>query len=207
MTDQAIVKKRILPVWSKLLMTSVVIALLATFSSAIGIAIFLKQAGSDAFNPQKMHAALNQVMQFPDELPAGYKQQMGLSTFGFIFCGINHAASNQQLALLSGGVDKTEKKATDIAKDAYDHFGVNTASVTARFYDVLNQGEEDVLGEKMAFITGNAKDGDGREYEGMVGCIVPKSAKKIVLVYAVQPKGKPFDQSVVMNLLRNAKSF
>ncbi len=209
MTEQAITNKRIrLPLWSHALMVAVVVALIATFGVAVGTVVYLKQVGNDAFNPAQMHIALTQIMQFPNELPAGYKQQMGLSTLGYVFCGISHADSNQQLALLSGSiaVDKS-RSALDIARDAYDHFGVNTASISARFYFLLNQGEEDVLGEKMAYIIGKAKDAEGVEYEGLVGCIVPKNVQKVILVYAVQPKGKPLDKNVALNLLRSAKGF
>lgn len=205
MNEQA---KTRLPFWSKLLMLAVIIGLLGTFSGAIATALFLKKVGSDAFNPTHMRTALREVMQFPDQLPEGYTQQMGLSSFGYVFCGVSHADSKQQLALLCGSiaVDKS-KSAADIAKDAFDHFGVNTASVSARFYEELNHGEEDVLGEKMAYLTGKAKDAEGRDYEGLVGCIIPKTAQKVILVYAVQPKGKPFDLCVLLNFLRNAKAF
>lgn len=208
MTEQAITQKKIrLPLWSHAIMVAVVVALLATFGLAVGTVVYLKQIGNDAFDPKQMHIALTQVMQFPSELPAGYKQQMGLSTLGYVFCGIGHAESNQQLALLSGAiaVDK-RRSALDIARDAYDYFGVTTASISARFYFLLKQGEEEVLGEKMAYLIGKAKDAEGREYEGLVGCIVPKSAQKVILVYAIQPKGKPLDLSIVMNFLRCARS-
>ncbi len=197
-----------LPLWSKLLMLAVIVGLLATFSGAIATTLFLKKVGSDAFDPAHMRTALQEVMQFSEQLPDGYKQQMGLSSFGYVFCGVSHADSKQQLALLCGSiaVDKS-KSAADIAKDAFDHFGVNTASISARFYEEINHGEEDVIGEKMAYLTGRAKDAEGRDYEGLVGCIIPKTAKKVILVYAVQPKGKSFDMSVLLNFLRNAKAF
>lgn len=211
-------------------MTLVVLAMGATFASAVSVFMFCKSLAKQSVEPEVIRRTAQQIAQLPDPLPPGYKYQLCIPFAPFITSVSIMHEDDKQLITLFSALAGSEQDPKEMASRAFD-MGINPlASISGdeptpvlRFQEVKSKGEETIAGQKMPYIVGEIagpsgtpqddsgqakkEKADKKERQGMVGCICVKEAKKIILIYALQTSDSPYNQQVTMDLLKTIKGF
>jgi hypothetical protein len=170
-----------------------------------------------AVDPALIKRAARGIARFPEPLPSDYRFGIGLDLASLKMITIEHEPDKQQIFILSqAGMENSDDKslgADAVVKRIYDAgitIPTNGPSLAAHFVDKKSEGEIDVAGKKMFYIVGWLTDNENNKLEGLVGCILLKSAKqndRSILVYALQPDGKPYNFDVTKKLLESISAF
>ncbi len=170
--------------------------------------MFARRIVVDANVPEKMQATAQEIAQFPQPLPEGYKFLMA-ANFEIMQCAvIEHEPSHQQMAFYTVlPMAVTAEDSKNMLERAYDA-GINSTYIAAKFHGLKSHGTVTVLGQQMNYLLGEFTDQlTGRKGDGFVGMISINKPAKNILIYSYPDRDHAYNQQVTMNLLNSLKGF
>ncbi|HEY9787209.1 MAG TPA: hypothetical protein V6D17_17600 [Candidatus Obscuribacterales bacterium] len=195
-----------LPLWSRIIIGLVIAAFSGTMIFASKCVFDIKELARLAVDPAYIAMCAGKIADFPEPLPEGYSYKVGLDLqpFQISIVTLEHAADQQQMVFFSVRDQTPDVDAKSLLSRAYD-YGINTPTASAHFTDLKMKGEITVAGETAPYMSGQLTDREGRKYEGLIACIRPKGQKKTILIYALEPPGKPLNTDICFDLLKKIK--
>ncbi len=218
MKSAAVSNKTNLPTWAVTLMALVVFIYLGVFIGGVRIAFVAKNILEQAIDPKKVKQVAHDIAKFAEPLPTGFQYGLGLDLGALKMLTIEHNPDKQQILLLSqtDGEDAdsgTASVAQAVLKRIYDG-GINIPTagptISAHFLSQKAHGEVQIADDKMCYIVGELADTENKRLEGLVGCILLRTAKKTnrtISVYAIQPDGQPYSLDETLRLLNSISGF
>jgi hypothetical protein len=204
-----------LPTWAVTLMAMVVFIYLGVFIGGVRIAFVAKNILEQAIDPKKVKQVAHDIAKFAEPLPTGYQYGLGLDLGALKMLTIEHNPDKQRILLLSqtDGEDADSGTGQAVLKRIYDG-GINIpttgSAISAHFLSQKAHGEVQIAHDKMCYIVGDLVDTENKRLEGLVGCILLRTAKKTnrtISVYSIQPDGQPYNLDETLRLLNSISGF
>jgi hypothetical protein len=201
--------KRRLPLWSKVLITAVVIGLSAAFALGVSAIVTVQKLGKEWKDPVAIARVAHRIADLPEPLPAGYNYIIGIhNDFAALdIVSIEHSP-DKQLLTFQYQEDLHQPNGKELLDRAYST-GLMMSPTRAQFTDVLKNGKTTIGSSEMQYLLGHTTDIIGSKGEGLVGLIVAPVAKgkKNILIYAFPTSDVPYNQQITMDLLNSIKGF
>jgi hypothetical protein len=198
--------KRRLPGWARIIVTLVLISLVSLTYGAFQLADWIGIMAKDAIDPKKMPVVAAEIGAFPEPLPAGYRYEYAYD-FPVPYVQIHHDPDNQLMQLLWDR-NLIEEDPELFLNRAIDLGGMAVPNqMPNKIHAIKSKGNESIAGHRMPYIVGEFYNENGKNVEGMIGCICVKEKRKTILIYALEPVGTPYNLQVTMDLLKSIKSF
>lgn len=221
-------KAKKFPLWATFLILLVLLSYAGVYAFGIAVIQTAQRLARELVDPDNIRMAAASIGQMPDSLPDGYSYRVGmsvneeevkkwlglasspqrlkeLSKTGFNFIAVEHSPDGQQVVIVSSPQEEP-KNAKEILK-ATSELGINAGRPNAHFKEIEKQGELEIAGERMAYISGEAEDATGNKMQGLIGCIVPRNSHRTITVYGLQSDGKAYNLEETLKLLSCIKSF
>ncbi|HEY9778289.1 MAG TPA: hypothetical protein V6C81_31290 [Planktothrix sp.] len=215
MTGSTTLANKPLPLWSRALITLVVLVFAALFAGGISTIYGIDRLGKLMNDPAYVAGAAHDIAQFPAPLPHGYHYLVGLSlpalgAEGIAAVTVEHDPDKQLTTFICVGSDASESEdVQDLLERGYSvgPFMLNTC---AKFVTLKQKSKMTVAGHEMSYIIGDTVNKlTDEKGQGMVGCmqIPQKGGRKNILIYALQNSNVTYNQQITLNLLNSIKSF
>lgn len=171
------------PWWAKLIVGFVAIgwiAFAASMSSALATAVTMVRQATE---PAYIASTAAQIAHFENQLPPGFKYQFAGSLFNVHLVNIAYAPDGSLFLLSSLPPSERHDETSRSMADKMAEQGIPAISNNLKVED---KGSLVVGGEKLEYVLGVAADKRGHKNGGMIGCILLKNGRTI-LVYGLTP--------------------
>lgn len=179
------------PLWAKLIIACVLtgwLAFLGCFSYLLFACVQLLKV---ATNPAVVAQESRKIARFPDKLPEGFKYTFTGLPFSYSLMTVTYVPDATVFVI---GTKPTSDLGTDDARKLVQNpkdFGL--PNVYGEM-NVESQGNLDVAGRKMEYVSGYSSNGKERAIGCFIGCAMLEN-KNALIVYAVTPVNPQDDSS------------
>lgn len=200
-----------LATWVKILIGVMIVGTISIIAIIGATVWFAGSAMKDMMDPVKVRATAASIAEFSDPLPKGWEFQMALGLMGMNVVVVKNTKEDCLLTFLKLPNTDSEKLTSESVITDYSAKGVPAApgsdpSKAGAPLDIKDKGKLTVGGEEMTYAMGESQR-SGKKFSQLVGCVLPKSSKSVIIVNGVCENSAEFKLDAAKTLLSSIKAF
>lgn len=202
-----------LATWVKVLLAVVALGFVVLVGLGIAGFMFVTDLSKKATKPEYVKEVTQTIAKI-DELPSGFKYQMGIDAMGMSIVALLNEDEKLSVMLMKLPQAPGAEKPDQIV-DKYAERGVPTVGMPsgggqgtggASPMQIKDKGKLTVGGEEMPYAIGESEI-KGTKVAQLIGCVVPKAGNKTVLFIGQTLDGSPYKMEPTKQLLSSIKGF
>lgn len=195
-----------LPTWARILVAMVVITIVGGTTMAIGGVVFTQKVFNESTNPQMISRAVNDIADFSEPLPNGFKYLFGYSNKfikPFAIIAVDNSVGKQYLTLMKY---RQDNGSTQKLLDSSYEIGFSTPTGYIRFSSIESRGTLQIGGKAVPYIIGKTIDSQDHKSQAMVATLIDQDQKKAFVLYGLQLSDDAYNLTATESLLKTIKS-